>query len=69
MSAVMPSQVLREPHTSYPILWHHSIISGIACLFMPRPDFLIASTMEKFDCSVFSAATAAFERQSTPASK
>jgi hypothetical protein len=48
-----------EPHTSYPILWHHSIISGIANLFIPRPDFLMASTIEKLDCSVFNAATAA----------
>lgn len=57
-----------EPHTSYPVLRHHSIISGIACLFMPRPDFRMASTMEKLDCSVFSAATAACTRQRRPQS-
>ncbi len=44
--------------TSYPSLRHHSIISGIEFLFMLLPDFLIASTMEKFDWSVFSAAIA-----------
>lgn len=32
-------------------------------MFIPRPDLRIASTMEKFDCSVFNAATAAYARQ------
>lgn len=51
-----------ELHTLYPILLHHSIISGIAALFMPRPDLRIASTIAKLDCSVFNAATAACEQ-------
>ena len=49
-----------KTHTSYPILLHHSIISGMAFLFIPRPDFLMASTMEKFDWSVFKAAIASY---------
>jgi hypothetical protein len=32
----------------------------MACWFMPFPDFLMASTMEKLDCSVLSACTAAY---------
>lgn len=47
-----------EAHTSYPILRNHKSISGMACLFMPWPDFRMASTMEKFDWRVFRAAMA-----------
>ena len=46
-------------HTSYPVFLTQSIISGMAFWFIPLPDFLIASTMEKLLCSVLSAATAA----------
>ena len=45
----------REAHTSYPILRHHSIISGMACLFMPRPDWRMALTMEALDWRLLSA--------------
>jgi hypothetical protein len=48
----------RKPHTWYPIFWHHSIISGIASSFKLRPDFRIASTIEKFDCNELRAAMA-----------
>lgn len=47
-----------EAHTSYPILRHHSIISGIASLFKLLPDFLMESTIAKLLCNVFRAATA-----------
>ena len=47
-----------EAHTSYPILWHHSTISGIEFLFMLLPDFLMASTTAKLVCKVFREATA-----------
>lgn len=50
--------VVVEAHTSYPILRHHSTISGIAFLFMLLPDFLMASMTAKLVCSVFKAATA-----------
>lgn len=50
-----------DAHTSYPILRHHSIISGIAVLFMSLPDFLIASTIAKLLCSVLRAATASYD--------
>ena len=50
--------VMVEAHTSYPILRHHSIISGIAFLFMLMPDFLMASMTAKLVCSVLRAATA-----------
>lgn len=51
-----------DAHTSYPILRHHSIISGIAVLFMSLPDFLIASTIEKLLCNVLRAATASYNK-------
>lgn len=47
-----------EAHTSYPILRHHSIISGIESLFTALPDFRIASTMVKLLCKVLRVATA-----------
>lgn len=50
--------VVVEAHTSYPILRHHSTISGIAFLFMLLPDFLMASMTPKLVCNVFKAATA-----------
>ncbi len=53
-----PLAVIVEAHTSYPILRHHSIISGIAFLFMPLPDCLMACTMAKLVCNVLRAATA-----------
>ncbi len=53
-----PLAVIVEAHTSYPILRHHSIISGIAFLFMPLPDCLMACTMAKLVCKVLRAATA-----------
>lgn len=46
-------------HTSYPALRHHSIISGMAFLFMLRPDLRMASTTAKLDWRVLSAAMAA----------
>lgn len=55
------SLAVMEAHTSYPSLRHHSIISGIAFLFMLLPDFLMASTMAKLVCNVLSAATASCE--------
>lgn len=53
--------VIVDAHTSYPILRHHSIISGMAVLFMPMPDFLIASTIVKLLCNVLRAATASYD--------
>lgn len=47
-----------EAHTSYPILRHHSIISGIESLFTALPDFRIASTTAKLLCKVLRVATA-----------
>lgn len=63
-SAERPTERHWKPHTLYPILLHHSIISGMAALFMPRPDLRMASTIAKLDCSVFNAATAAYRVRS-----
>jgi hypothetical protein len=46
--------------TSCPIFLHQSIISGMACSFSLRPDFLMASMTAKLLCNVLSDATASF---------
>lgn len=46
--------------TSCPIFLHHSIISGMACSFSLRPDFLMASMTAKLLCNVLSDATASY---------
>lgn len=50
----------KASHTSYPILRHQSIISGMAFLCRLWPDFRMALTIEKLDCRVFKADTASW---------
>ena len=57
-SPALDRLVALEAHTSYPILRHHSIISGIAFWFKLLPDLRMASTIAKLLCKVLRAATA-----------